>query len=75
MIKHLKMTRKWPAELNPKLTSGKVALSDTDPFWMRWRFVAEKRDYQEYREGLYTEEYLQKRSPFVWMEAHRQGLL
>jgi uncharacterized protein (TIGR02646 family) len=33
------------------------------------------RHYQEYREGFYTAEFLKKRSPFVWMEANRQGLL
>lgn len=33
------------------------------------------RHYQEYREGLYSAEFLKKRSPFVWMEANRQGLL
>jgi len=33
------------------------------------------RHYQEYREGSYTAEFLKKRSPFVWMEANRQGLL
>lgn len=33
------------------------------------------RHYQEYREGFYTADFLRKRSPFVWMEANRQGLL
>lgn len=33
------------------------------------------RHYQEYREGYYTEEFLKRRSPFVWAEATRQGLL
>lgn len=33
------------------------------------------RHYQEYREGFYTADFLQKRSPFVWLEAQRQGLL
>lgn len=33
------------------------------------------RHYQEYREGFYTADFLKKRSPFVWMEANRQGLL
>lgn len=33
------------------------------------------RHYQEYREGYYTAEFLKKRSPFVWIEANRQGLL
>lgn len=33
------------------------------------------RHYQEYREGFYTADFLQKRSPFVWWEAERQGLL
>jgi len=33
------------------------------------------RHYQEYREGYYTAAFLQKRSPFVWAEANRQGLL
>jgi hypothetical protein len=33
------------------------------------------RHYQEYREGEYTADFLRKRSPFVWLEAQRQGLL
>lgn len=33
------------------------------------------RHYQDYREGFYTAAFLKKRSPFVWMEANRQGLL
>lgn len=33
------------------------------------------RHYQEYRERLYTADFLKRRSPFVWMEASRQGLL
>ncbi len=33
------------------------------------------RHYQEYREGLYTSDFLKKHSPFVWYEANRQGLL
>lgn len=33
------------------------------------------RHYQEYREGLYTSAFLKKRSPFVWAEANRQGVL
>jgi len=33
------------------------------------------RHYQEYREGLYSDDYLKRRSPFVWSEAKRQGLL
>ena len=33
------------------------------------------RHYQEYCEGEYTAEFLRKRSPFVWLEAQRQGLL
>lgn len=31
--------------------------------------------YQDYRAGFYTSEFLRKRSPFVWYEAQRQGLL
>jgi uncharacterized protein (TIGR02646 family) len=31
--------------------------------------------YQEYREHGYPADYLKKYSPFVWLEAHRQGLL
>ncbi|MDQ7831869.1 MAG: hypothetical protein RDU30_09055 [Desulfovibrionaceae bacterium] len=31
--------------------------------------------YQGYCENKYTSEYLQEQSPFVWQEAHRQGLL
>jgi len=33
------------------------------------------RHYQEYRENHYTAEFLKKRSPFVCLEAQRQGLL
>ncbi len=33
------------------------------------------RHYQEYREGFYSDDYLKRRSPFVWFEAKRQGLL
>ncbi len=33
------------------------------------------RHYQEYRQGLYTAVFLERRSPFVWNEANRQGLL
>jgi uncharacterized protein (TIGR02646 family) len=33
------------------------------------------RHYQEYRQNLYTADFLKKRSPFVWAEATRQGLL
>ncbi len=33
------------------------------------------RHYQEYREGYYTAEFLRRRSPFVWSEADRQGVL
>ncbi|MBF0101462.1 MAG: hypothetical protein HQK77_11190 [Desulfobacterales bacterium] len=33
------------------------------------------RHYQEYRERLYTDVFLQRRSPFVYAEAARQGLL
>lgn len=33
------------------------------------------RHYQEYRQGLYTSDFFKRRSPFVWYEANRQGLL
>lgn len=33
------------------------------------------RHYQDYREGYYTEDYFRRRSPFVYLEAARQGLL
>lgn len=33
------------------------------------------RHYLEYREGYYTSDFLEKRSPFVWTEANRQELL
>lgn len=33
------------------------------------------RHYQEYREGFFTADFLKKRSPFVWSEADRQGVL
>lgn len=33
------------------------------------------RHFQEYSQGDYTADYLKRRSPFVWLEADRQGLL
>jgi len=33
------------------------------------------RHYQEYCQGRYDDVFLKSRSPFVWMEAQRQGLL
>jgi uncharacterized protein (TIGR02646 family) len=33
------------------------------------------RHYQEFGNGLYTEDFLKKYSPFVWSEVKRQGLL
>lgn len=33
------------------------------------------RHFQEYCQGEYTTSFLRKRSPFVWFEANRQGLL
>lgn len=33
------------------------------------------RHYQEYRQGLYTADFLKRRSPFVWSEANRQWIL
>ena len=33
------------------------------------------RHFQEYCQGEYTTSFLKKRSPFVWFEANRQGLL
>ena len=33
------------------------------------------RHYQEYCESEYTADFLRKRSPFVWLEVKRQGLL
>jgi len=33
------------------------------------------RHFREYQEQEYTGEFLKKRSPFVWAEAHRQALL
>lgn len=33
------------------------------------------RHYQDYRDNLYGEKFLKNRSPFVWYEAKRQGLL
>ena len=33
------------------------------------------RHFQEYCEKFYTKEYLKRRSPLVWAEAYRQGLL
>ena len=33
------------------------------------------RHFSDYIQGMYTAEFLQRRSPFVWYEANRQGLL
>ena len=33
------------------------------------------RHYEDYRNGFYNEKFLEIRSPFVWREAKRQGLL
>lgn len=52
-----------------KATIERLGLDDAGHREMR------ARHYQEYRQGLYTGEFLKKRSPFVWMEANRQGLL
>ena len=64
---------------NPKLNAAKRAeiqatitrldLDDTGNREMR------ARHYQEYRNGDYTADFLKRRSPFVWHEAKRQGLL
>lgn len=52
-----------------QMTINRLGLDDAGNREMR------ARHYQEYREGLYTATFLKKRSPFVWQEAHRQGLL
>lgn len=52
-----------------KETIDRLGLDDAGNREMR------ARHYQEYREGFYTADFLKKRSPFVWMEANRQGLL
>jgi len=52
-----------------KKTIERLGLDDAGNREMR------ARHYQEYREGYYTGDFLKKRSPFVWMEAYRQGLL
>jgi hypothetical protein len=33
------------------------------------------RHFSDYIQGFYTAEFLRQRSPFVWFEARRQGLL
>ncbi|MCY2988761.1 MAG: hypothetical protein NTY19_12955 [Planctomycetota bacterium] len=50
-------------------TIQRLALDDTPCREMR------SRHYLEYREGFYSADFLKKRSPFVWQEAQRQGLL
>ena len=50
-------------------TIDRLGLDDSDNREMR------ARHYQEYCEQEVTEVHLQKYSPFVWMEAQRQGLL
>ncbi|NBB80458.1 MAG: hypothetical protein GVY36_13620 [Verrucomicrobia bacterium] len=40
-----------------------------------WNREMRARYYQEYRQGYYNEDFLKRRSPFVWKEANRQGLL
>lgn len=64
---------------NPQLSSSELArIEDTikrlglDDAWNR---EMRARHYQEYRQGDYTEDFLKRRSPFVWKEANRQGLL
>ncbi len=42
-----------------------------DPDNSRWR----AENFQDYLQGNITKSYLHKKSPFVWYEAHRQGLL
>lgn len=62
-------------ELSPDLrcrvqaTIDRLGLDDAGNREMR------ARHYQEYREGYYSVEFLRKRSPFVWSEAGRQGVL
>ncbi|WP_130470007.1 hypothetical protein [Candidatus Magnetaquicoccus inordinatus] len=64
---------------NPHLTSTQQEqvqksikrLGLDDPLYNALR----RGHYQDYINGDYTERYLQKISPFVWMEAQRQGLL
>lgn len=52
-----------------QVTIDRLGLDDAGNREMR------ARHYQEYRQGFYTADFLKKRSPFVWAEANRQGLL
>ena len=64
---------------NPRLPAGELKrVADTikrlgldDPKCREMR----ARHYQEYMEGQFTSEFFKRRSPFVWYEANRQGLL
>lgn len=59
-----------PAERSlAEATLARLGLDEPGPREMR------ARHYQEYREGLYTADYLRRRSPFVWSEAKRQRIL
>lgn len=40
-----------------------------------WNREMRARHYQEYFQGDYSEDFFKRRSPFVWKEAQRQGLL
>jgi hypothetical protein len=64
---------------NRRLTPDRIASIDAtierlglDDFGCR---EMRARHYEDYCRGLYPREYLRQRSPFVWMEANRQGLL
>ena len=50
-------------------TIDRLGLDDAGNRELRARY------YQDYAEGYYSGVFLKKRSPFVWSEAGRQGLL
>jgi uncharacterized protein (TIGR02646 family) len=58
-----------PARRDAERTIERLGLDDGDCREMR------ARHYEEYRRGEFGSGYLRKRSPFVWFEARRQGLL
>jgi len=56
-------------QLRVQATIDRLRLDDAGCREIRARY------YQEYCEGAYTSGFLKKRSPFVWTEVVRQGLL
>ena len=64
---------------NPKLSAGRrqAASKTIDRLGLDEYECREMRAlyYRDYRDGHLSEAYFRRRSPFVWSEAKRQGLL